>query len=241
MLTGAKTMLTGAKIKVETAERHKQNVSRLASDAKARAAAARRRSEDARRKGEAAQRRGASAHQWQSETQRWGAQAQRSAQELRRWTDDVKHREIEAGSMTGAVRARLQELADRAATARYWEQRLSHLEQMSPPTDADPRSESTIAPEPPGESDELSITDRVPPALKQMLGGMDHGPHQAFRLTEDRGGEITMALDSAREDDRVIDCEGTPVLLVEPRLWERLVGTTLDANPGSDGYTIVVS
>ena len=196
---------------------------------------ARRQAESARRRREMARRSGSPHLRWETEARRWDSEARRAMQELPRWQDEVRRKERDLRPYAQEVKNRIAEHEVVTHEIQDWEQKIMFLAQFG--DDAGPLVSST----PDGEFKPLSITERVPAALMDILVNMERGPDHALRLVWDSIGSFTLALDVQREGDEVVSHQGAPVLFVESPLPEGLQGNTLDVDESLEVPKIMLS
>ena len=116
-----------------------------------------------------------------------------------------------------------------------WQQRLIYLSQYGGGGGPEDQSKS------PSDFRPLAVTERASAALKDILDNMQHESDQALRLILDTGGNLTLNLDMARQDDGVVTHQGAAVLFVEAPLPEGLEGATLDVSETPQGPSLVLS
>jgi Fe-S cluster assembly iron-binding protein IscA len=87
----------------------------------------------------------------------------------------------------------------------------------------------------------LTVTEGAKQLLKEMRRVHSDDPEACLRLSVDSDGQFGLALDSALEEDQVVEHEGAKVLLVTPGLATALEGNTLDVQDTADGPKLVIS
>ena len=91
----------------------------------------------------------------------------------------------------------------------------------------------------------LHVTERARAKLKEILTTeiltteiVDQSV--ALRLGKTASGEIGVFADRERPDDRVVEYEGTAVLLIGREIAENVEGTTIDYEEGDPGPGLVI-
>jgi len=80
----------------------------------------------------------------------------------------------------------------------------------------------------------LTLTPLAIDKLKTELELKRSHPEGVFRLRADSSGEFGLRLDTPIPEDRVLRHEGTPLLVVQPTLADRLSDAVLDVGQGAD-------
>ncbi|MSQ11692.1 MAG: hypothetical protein EXR48_03215 [Dehalococcoidia bacterium] len=75
----------------------------------------------------------------------------------------------------------------------------------------------------------LTVTDRAAVLLKQLLERRRGGPNQVLRVIVNATGKLVLALDTQRKGDHLISYQGDPLMVVAPKLQERLTTRRLDS------------
>ncbi len=87
----------------------------------------------------------------------------------------------------------------------------------------------------------ISVTKRAGQELKRMLAEKVDWPGARLRLIDRGQGNLGLGIDIESPGDRVVECEGTKVLVVESGLALNLEGITLDVDDTPDGVELVIS
>ena len=74
----------------------------------------------------------------------------------------------------------------------------------------------------------ISITERAAEHLKEVLATHAESRDQLLRLVAAPGGQAGLLLDRAAAEDKVIEVDGAPILVLAPILAPILEGTILD-------------
>ena len=86
----------------------------------------------------------------------------------------------------------------------------------------------------------ITITERAARHLRDVLATRSKSLDQRLRLVAVPGGQAGLVLDRAREEDKVIDIGGSPVLLLNPALVPVVEGATLDYAETSEGRQLTL-
>ena len=87
----------------------------------------------------------------------------------------------------------------------------------------------------------LSVTERAKRTLKNLLAAKVEHPLARLRLTTGAQGQLGLGIDVQLPGDKVVEFEGTAVLLVGQELALSLAGITLDVDDTPDGPELVIS
>ncbi len=87
----------------------------------------------------------------------------------------------------------------------------------------------------------IHVTERARQELKRILAEKVEWPEARLRLMDRGQGKLGVGIDVEAPGDRVIEYEGTKVLIVEPELATNLKGVTLDVDDTPDGVELVLS
>lgn len=87
----------------------------------------------------------------------------------------------------------------------------------------------------------ISITGRAAKHLKEVLAARAKSPDQCLRLVVAPGGQAGLVLDKPKEEDKVIEINGAPVLLLSLVLVPALKGTTLDYTDTAEGPQLTLA
>lgn len=82
----------------------------------------------------------------------------------------------------------------------------------------------------------LVISKPARAALKELLQMKRRKPNQVIRLVSDSKGD-GLVLGKKNDGDQVVRQDGLTILVVDPILSEKLSDRTLDARPGTGGYS----
>jgi Fe-S cluster assembly iron-binding protein IscA len=85
----------------------------------------------------------------------------------------------------------------------------------------------------------LNVTERAAEALYKTLEDVDRDPSQVLRLVSQADG-LSLALDEQREDDQVIEYQGSAVMVLEPIISEQLSGVTIDYADTPEGGRLTI-
>ena len=87
----------------------------------------------------------------------------------------------------------------------------------------------------------IDVTERAKKELKKILSSKVDNPLAGLRLiTSGPRGQFGFSIDVEMPGDRVVEYEGSKVLLVERELATRLKGHTLDIEDTADGPGLVL-
>lgn len=86
----------------------------------------------------------------------------------------------------------------------------------------------------------LQITDQAKIELKRLLDKKVDWPGARLRLLERNGGALGLGIDIQSGKDRVVEYEGSALLVVEQDLADR-INVLLDVDTTSQGTELVIS
>jgi len=87
----------------------------------------------------------------------------------------------------------------------------------------------------------IEVTEHAKQELKKILSSKVDNPLAGLRLiTSGPRGQFGFSIDVEMPGDRVVEYEGSKVLLVEDELATRLKGNTLDIEDTADGPGLVL-
>jgi Fe-S cluster assembly iron-binding protein IscA len=86
----------------------------------------------------------------------------------------------------------------------------------------------------------ISITERAKQALKKLLSANVDWPGARLRLIDRGQGILGLGVDIEVSGDKIVEYEGTKVLIVEPELASRLNGVTIDVDDTLDSLGLVI-
>ena len=87
----------------------------------------------------------------------------------------------------------------------------------------------------------VTVTERAREELGSILAAASiAGPEVGLRLTTTAPGQFNLTTDTEREADRVVEHEGSKVLLVGTELTEFLEGVTIDCQDSPEGPHLVM-
>jgi Fe-S cluster assembly iron-binding protein IscA len=85
----------------------------------------------------------------------------------------------------------------------------------------------------------LQITDQAKEELKRLLERKVDWPGARLRLLERNGGALGLGVDIQSGNDKVVEYEGGPLLVVESNLEER-INVLLDVDATEEGPELVI-
>ncbi len=86
----------------------------------------------------------------------------------------------------------------------------------------------------------IDVTERAKKELKELLtNNVDH-PAACLRLRTNDEGKLGLAIDIEKTDDKVVEYEGSSLLVVEPQLADALKGIAIDVVDGDEGRELVI-
>jgi Fe-S cluster assembly iron-binding protein IscA len=86
----------------------------------------------------------------------------------------------------------------------------------------------------------LNITENAKRELKRILDTSVEMPQARLRLCDRGGGELGLGIDIEFAEDRVVEYEGSRILVIESRLASKLDDITLDIDETSAGPELVI-
>ena len=87
----------------------------------------------------------------------------------------------------------------------------------------------------------VSVTEDACRELKRMLSEKVDWPGARLRLVDRGQGNIGLGIDIEAPGDRVVEYQGTRVLIIEPELATNLTGITLDVESTPAGAELAIS
>jgi len=87
----------------------------------------------------------------------------------------------------------------------------------------------------------VSVTEGACRELKRMLSEKVDWPGARLRLMDRGQGILGLGIDIELSGDRVVEYEGTKVLIIESELATNLKGITLDVDDTPEGAELVIS
>ena len=85
----------------------------------------------------------------------------------------------------------------------------------------------------------LAVTMQAAQTLKGILEEIQHQPEQVLRIVS-KGEELSLALDTPREEDQRVEVAGEVVTVLDPELSRNLAGTTLDVADTPQGKRLTL-
>ena len=86
----------------------------------------------------------------------------------------------------------------------------------------------------------IGVTERAKKELKKILNdNVDH-PEARLRLRINDQGQLGLGIDIEMPDDKVIEYEGSKLLLVEPELADSLEDIAIDVEDNDEGSQLVI-
>jgi Fe-S cluster assembly iron-binding protein IscA len=87
----------------------------------------------------------------------------------------------------------------------------------------------------------IEVTERAKQELKKILFEKVDDPLAGLRLTTDSQGQLGLSIDVEASGDKVVEYEGSKVLMVDEGLIDSLGGLTLDVEDTSEGSKLVLT
>lgn len=86
----------------------------------------------------------------------------------------------------------------------------------------------------------IGITERAKKELKKILiDNVDH-PEARLRIRINDRGQLGLGIDIEMPDDKVIEYEGSKLIVVEPDLASSLEDLTIDVEDSDEGSQLVI-
>jgi Fe-S cluster assembly iron-binding protein IscA len=86
----------------------------------------------------------------------------------------------------------------------------------------------------------IEVTERAKKELKGLLiSNVDH-PEACLRLRTGEEGKLGLGIDIEKPDDRVVEYEGSSLLVVEPGLADSLEDLAIDVEDSDEGRQFVI-
>jgi len=86
----------------------------------------------------------------------------------------------------------------------------------------------------------ITVTDKAKQELKKTLSENVDTPGAGLRLVSREGGQLGLGVDIEKDDDEVVEFEGSKVLIVEKKLADTLNKITLDVEDTKEGNRLVL-
>ena len=86
----------------------------------------------------------------------------------------------------------------------------------------------------------INVTQRAKKVLKKILRANVDWPEGRLRLMDRGQGNLGLGVDIEMPGDKVVICDGSPVLIIERALVPSLEGITLDVEDGAKGSELVI-
>ncbi|MFQ5879594.1 MAG: hypothetical protein ACE5IZ_05425 [Dehalococcoidia bacterium] len=85
----------------------------------------------------------------------------------------------------------------------------------------------------------LQVTAQAGEMLLENLRGVPTAPGQALRLKQ-KDDQFTLELDSPTEDDRVVEHNEQPVIMMDPEVDRLLEDAVIDVQEGPQGASLTI-
>ena len=86
----------------------------------------------------------------------------------------------------------------------------------------------------------INVTKRAKQELERLLTTTVNWPEARLRLIDRGNGVLGMGVDTESAGDEVVEYEGKPVLVIEPRLANTHEEITIDVDETADGAELVI-
>ncbi|MFC2070897.1 hypothetical protein ACFLTB_06995 [Chloroflexota bacterium] len=86
----------------------------------------------------------------------------------------------------------------------------------------------------------LNITEQAKQKLKNILDTYVEMPQARLRLCDRGSGELGLGIDIEESEDRVVEHDGTRLLVINDKLATRLADITIDVDETSTGPELVI-
>ena len=86
----------------------------------------------------------------------------------------------------------------------------------------------------------IEVTDGARKELKKILTENAQEPNVVLRLTANEQGQLGLVMDNVAEGDKVIEYEGTPVLVIEDHFASHLEGVSLETEDTPEGPELML-
>lgn len=87
----------------------------------------------------------------------------------------------------------------------------------------------------------IGVTERAKQELKKLLANNVDNPLAGLRLTKNESQQLGLGIDIEREDDQVVEHDGSKVLIVENGLADSLNEVSLDVEDTPEGLKLVIA
>jgi Fe-S cluster assembly iron-binding protein IscA len=86
----------------------------------------------------------------------------------------------------------------------------------------------------------IEVTEKAKTELVKVLTeNVDH-PQACLRLRISDEGSLGLGIDIERPEDKVVEYQGTTLLVVEPELADSLVNVAIDVEDSNEGSQLVI-
>ena len=86
----------------------------------------------------------------------------------------------------------------------------------------------------------IGITEEAKKELVKILAGKVDHPDACLRLRVDDKGNMGLGIDIERPEDKVVEYQGTTLLVVEPAIADTLKNIAIDVEDGDNGLQLVI-
>ena len=87
----------------------------------------------------------------------------------------------------------------------------------------------------------VNVTEKAGQELKRILITAVDMPQARLRLIDRGQGKLGLGIDVEMPGDKLVDHDGSTVLVIEPEFASSLAEVTIDVDDTSDGVELVVS
>ena len=86
----------------------------------------------------------------------------------------------------------------------------------------------------------INVTERAGEQLRKLLTTYTDMPQGRLRLMDRGHGELGLGIDIEMPGDKLVEYDGSTILVIERPLAESLKGVTLDAEDSIEGFELVI-
>ena len=86
----------------------------------------------------------------------------------------------------------------------------------------------------------IGVTEEAKKEMVKVLADKVDHPEACLRLRVDDQGNLGLGIDIERPEDKVVEYQGTTLLVVEPALADSLTNIAIDVEDSGEGNQLVI-
>lgn len=86
----------------------------------------------------------------------------------------------------------------------------------------------------------IGVTEEAKKEMNKVLADKVDHPEACLRLRVDDNGNLGLGIDIERPEDKVVEYQGSALLVVEPELADSLKNVAIDVEDSDDGNQLVI-